>query len=214
MFITFEGIEGSGKSTQAEKLHKKLHLADIPSILTREPGGTEIGAGIRKILLDAHNTALSGLTELFLYEADRAQHIEEKIAPALNAGLWVICDRYLDATVAYQGYARNQDMGLLKTLNKYASYGLLPDITFLLDCPVEYGLDRARSRETCRLGNEGVGFDRFEKENFSFHEKVRTGYLAIADENPDRVFKISAIGTIEEISEQIREVISSFIGRL
>ena len=193
MFITFEGIEGSGKSTQAKELHKKLHQAGIPSIFTREPGGTEIGTSIRKILLDAHNTGLSGLAELFLYEADRAQHIEEKISPALNAGLWVICDRYLDATVAYQGYARNQDMDLLKTLNKYASHGLLPDITFLLDCPVEYGLNRAKNRESNRVENEEAGFDRFERENFLFHEKVRSGYLAIADENPGRFFKISGI---------------------
>ena len=211
MFITFEGIEGSGKSTQARELHKRLYQAGIPSVFTREPGGTEIGVSIRKILLDSHNTGLSGLAELFLYEADRAQHIQEKITPALNAGQWVICDRYLDATVAYQGYARSQDMGFLKTLNKYASQGLLPDITFLLDCPVEYGLNRAKSREASLAENEGFGFDRFEKESFLFHEKVRDGYLAIADENPDRFFKISAIGTIEKIKEQVWEVVSAFI---
>jgi len=211
MFITFEGIEGSGKSTQAKELHKKLNQIGIPSVLTREPGGTEIGASIRKILLDARNTGLSGLAELFLYEADRAQHVEEQIIPALNAGQWVICDRYLDATVAYQGYARNQDTGLLNALNKHASHGLLPDVTFLLDCPVEYGLKRARNREAALPANKEFGFDRFENENFLFHEKVRAGYLAIADENPDRFFKISAIGTIEKVKEKVWEVISTFI---
>ena len=211
MFITFEGIEGSGKSTQAKELHKKLHQVGISSILTREPGGTEIGTSIRKILLNSNNTGLSGLSELLLYEADRAQHIEEKIIPALNDGLWVICDRYLDATIAYQGYARNQDMDLLRTLNKYASHGLLPEITFLLDCSVEYGINRARSRETNLTNNEEFGFDRFEKEKLLFHEKVRAGYLAIADKNPDRFFIIPAEGTIEKIKEKIWEFMLPFV---
>ena len=137
MFITFEGIEGCGKSTQAKRLVKHLRELAVPLVFTLEPGGTSVGQKIRRILLDSRNHHLSPLTELLLYSADRAQHVEEVIKPALEQEKWVLCDRFFDATTVYQGYARGLDMKLIVTLNEKASPGIRPDITFLVDCAVE-----------------------------------------------------------------------------
>lgn len=188
MFITFEGIEGCGKSTLARRLFDRIRDLGIPAVLTLEPGGTRIGQAIRNILLDARNDHLSPLSELFLYEADRAQHVDEVIRPALDRGEWVVCDRFFDATTVYQGYGRDQDMSLVRALNERASQGILPDKTFLLDCQVRVGLERALRRE----GLGGGGQDRFEREQEAFHETIREGYLILGRENPERFVVMDA----------------------
>ncbi|SPD73649.1 Thymidylate kinase [uncultured Desulfobacterium sp.] len=208
MFLTFEGIEGCGKSTQAKRLVARLTELKIPVIHTIEPGGTGIGQDIRGILLDNSNECLAPLAELFLYAADRAQHMTEVIKPALLNGTWVVSDRFFDATVAYQGYGRNQDISLIKMLNSRACSDITPDKTFLIDCPVEIGLERAfrRNRE---LKQEGKA--RFEREKVAFHESVRKGYLTIAADEPDRFVIID--GSLNEedqealIFENIRPLI-------
>jgi dTMP kinase len=200
LFITFEGIEGCGKSTQAKLLAGRLREFPIPLVFTFEPGGTRVGQDIRHILLDSQNRDLFPLAELFLYAADRAQHVEEVIKPALEQGKWVICDRFFDATTVYQGHARRQDMALIKVLNEKASPGITPDITFLIDCPVEVGLERAIKRNKLLVQD---GQDRFEREKKDFHEAVRQGYLLMARENRDRFVLID--GTLEE--DELTEVV-------
>lgn len=184
MFITFEGIEGCGKSTQARRLFDRLRRLNIPLAMTREPGGTRIGNDIRQILLNSRNQDLSPFAELLLYEADRVQHVEEVIRPALEQNKWVVCDRFSDATTVYQGYARGLNMDLIHFLNETACLGIRPDITFLLDCPVEVGLERALKRDR---SSPEMGQDRFEREQLGFHEAVRAGYLMIAEKECDRV---------------------------
>jgi dTMP kinase len=208
LFITFEGIEGCGKSTQARLLVDRLEVLEIPSVLTMEPGGTEIGMDIRRILLDARNKGLPPLAELLLYEADRAIHVERLIKPALNAGKWVVCDRFFDATTAYQGYARKLDMTTVSMLNKMASPGILPALTFLIDCPVEVGLSRALKRnEIC--GEKGQ--DRFEQEKLDFHVSVRQGYLSIARENQERFIIVDGSMEIDDLQETILNHIKPFL---
>lgn len=200
MFITFEGIEGCGKTTQVKRFAKRLKGLGISLITTLEPGGTRIGKDIRKILLDSRNRNLSPLTELFLYAADRAQHVEELIKPALDEGKWVICDRFFDATVAYQGIARGQDMELIGILNEEATQGIQPDITFLLDCPVHMGLNRALERNETQSQK---GQDRFEREALDFHRAVREGYLELARKNQDRFVIIDTTLPKDEVEEKI-----------
>ena len=207
MFITFEGIEGCGKTTQIKCLKKLLDHHGIPIIMTLEPGGTGIGANIRRILLDAENKELAPLAELLLYAADRAQHVEEVIKPALRAGKWVLCDRFFDATVAYQGSARGQDVKFIQSLNEKVSQGIQPDMTFLLDCPVDIGLKRALMRNLSVLD----GQDRFEKEKLQFHEKVREGYLTLARKNKKRFIVIDATRSVEDVEKNISKLIMPLV---
>jgi dTMP kinase len=200
MFITFEGIEGCGKSTQIRRLARRLAGLRIPVRLTFEPGGTRIGKRIRRILLDSRNRELSPLAELMLYAAERAQHVEEIIKPALEQGAWVLCDRFSDATVVYQGLARGQDMALVRLLNTKVTQGIRPDITVLLDCPVEVGLTRAISRNRA---DGAKGQDRFENEDRRFHQKVRKGYLTLARREPKRFLVVRADGSADEVEERI-----------
>ncbi len=200
LFITFEGIEGCGKSTQVKLLERRLRMRRIPVIATREPGGTGIGKIIRKTLLDARNTAISPLTELLLYAADRAQHVKEVIRPGLREGNWVLCDRFMDATEAYQGRARGQSADLIRCLNDLVIQGLRPDLTFLLDLSVETGLDRAFRRN--RLSNT-ANQDRFERERLSFHRKVRRAYLQLARKEKDRFVIIDAGAGKKEVEEAV-----------
>jgi len=213
VFITFEGIEGCGKSTQAKRLIDRLADLSIPAISALEPGGTRIGQDIRMILLDTRNRNLSSLAELLLYAADRAQHVEEVIKPALSEGKWVVCDRFFDATTAYQGYARGQDISLIKTLNEKASCGIRPHRTFLVDCPVEIGLERALRRNKI-MQQEGQA--RFEKEKLEFHEAVRQGYLTIANEEPERFVVVDGTlnehGLEEKIFQHIRPLLAEIGG--
>ena len=168
MFITFEGIEGCGKTTQVDLLVKYLEEKKISCIKTLEPGGTDIGQAIRKVLLDSKNTHIAPLTELILYAADRAQHVNEIIKPALDQGKWVVCDRFYDATVAYQGFGRGMNMDLISFLNSLAAEGASPDLTILMDCPEDIGLTRALERNrTQDLEDQG----RFEKEKMEFHRR-------------------------------------------
>ncbi|MFC1534640.1 dTMP kinase [Thermodesulfobacteriota bacterium] len=208
MFITFEGIEGCGKTTQIRRLTKSLRGYGIPFVTTLEPGGTRIGEGIRKMLLNTHNKDLFPLTELILYIADRAQHVGEIIKPALDQGKWVICDRFFDATVAYQGSGRGQDMELIRVLNNEVTQGIRPDITLLLDCPVEMGLDRALKRSKS-LSQEDQ--DRFEREKVSFHRDVRRSYLELALNDDERFEVINAALTEDDVEQRIFQILRPFI---
>jgi dTMP kinase len=208
LFITFEGIEGCGKTTQVDLLVKYLEKRNVELIKTFEPGGTDIGKGIRKILLDSKNTHLAPLAELILYAADRTQHVSEKLIPALDSGKWVICDRFFDATIAYQGYGRGMDMELISLLNDKAACGLHPDLTILLDCPEDVGLKRAITRNK-EQDLEAQG--RFEKEKLEFHKKVRDGYLTLADRHKDRFRVIDASRSVTLISKDIHDVIAPYI---
>jgi dTMP kinase len=208
LFITFEGIEGCGKTTQVDILIKYLDERNVSYIKTFEPGGTDIGKGIRQILLDSKNTHLAPLAELILYAADRAQHVSEKLIPALDSGKWVICDRFFDATIAYQGYGRGMDMELIGLLNSKAACGLCPALTILLDCPEDIGLTRAITRNK-EQDLEAQG--RFEKEKLAFHRKVREGYLALADKHKDRFRIIDASRPVASISQDIHDLITPYI---
>ena len=210
MFITFEGIEGCGKSTQAKRLVNRLRELAVPLVFTLEPGGTNVGQKIRHILLDSRNQHLSPLTELLLYAADRAQHVEEVIKPALEQKKWVLCDRFFDATTVYQGYARGLDMKLIVTLNEKASPGIRPDITFLVDCAVEIGLERALKRNKIQFQE---GQDRFEREKKDFHEAVREGYLTMAMEDRERFVVVDGTLKEDELEEIIFKHVEPFISQ-
>ena len=176
-FITFEGIEGCGKTTQITRLRDFLVDRGVPVVITQEPGEGAVGQAIRRQLLDQHNAGLDAAAEVMLYLADRAQHVAHFIAPALRAGKTVLCDRYTDSTLAYQGYGRDIALEMLKELNEFVTHGLAPDVTFLFDIPPEDGFARIRGRV----------LDRMESEAIAFHRKVREGYLCLAREAPDRI---------------------------
>lgn len=200
MFITFEGIEGCGKTTQLRLLAEELERRGLNVVRTREPGGSPIAEKIRTILLDAENRALVPRAELLLYAAARAQHIDEVVAPALAAGKIVLCDRFIDATEAYQGHGRNLDRRTIATLNSLACSGVKPAMTILIDCDVETGLGRAKSRiAAC----DGPAEDRFEQECLQFHEKVRAGYLEVAHREPERVTVISGTMSVDETAAAV-----------
>jgi len=190
MFITFEGIEGSGKTTQIRHAADYLAGAGHQCLITKEPGGTGIGAQIRGILLDPANLDIHPVTELLLYAADRNQHIQEMIRPALAEGKTVICDRFHDSTIVYQGCARALDMALIADLNGRVMANLLPDITFVLDLAPEIGLKRAWQQVD--NGDRTDRETRFENEALSFHRKIRAGYLELARQDPQRFIVIDA----------------------
>ncbi|MFZ6017052.1 MAG: dTMP kinase [Nitrospirota bacterium] len=201
-FISFEGIEGTGKSTQAKLLYEYLRGKGFDVVLTGEPGGTTIGLKIREMLLSIENKKISPVTELLLYNASRAQHIKEVILPAINRGHIVVTDRFSDSTVAYQGYGRGIDLNLIDPLDRIATKGLRPGITILLDLDVEVGLKR----------NRGINkTDRLELEDIEFHKKVRKGYLEIATKEPGRIKLIDASTGIEEIHRKVVEIVEDFI---
>lgn len=183
LFITIEGGEGSGKTTQSLLIKEYLENKGFKTLLTREPGGTALAEAIRKILLEPESN-LVPLSELLLYEAARAQHIEEIILPALKAGKAVICDRFIDATAAYQGYGRGLNISFIDKLNAAASFGIKPALTFYLDIDPKLGLKKAKSLDKESYGKNG---DRIERESRAFHEKVRRGYLARAKKYPKRI---------------------------
>lgn len=193
LFITFEGIEGCGKTTQARLLFDTLSKKGLRVVLTEEPGGTPIGLKIRRLLLD-RDLSIHPLTELLLYNAQRAQHVIEKILPLLREGYIVICDRFMDSTFAYQGYGRGIAIEIIKTLDGISRQGLSPDITFLLDINPEIGLKRHS------LNKE---LDRLEMESIEFHRRIREGYLDIARLEPERIKLVPADRSIEEIHQII-----------
>ena len=213
--ITFEGIEGCGKTTQIKLLGDYLRKKGYTIYETREPGGTLIGDQIRRILLNPENNGINDITELLLYEACRAQLVTEIIAkttpssPPYKGGERgeveiILCDRFTDSTLAYQGYGRGIDKGVIKELNKIASGGVKPVLTILLDLDVKTGLGRAKERNTKVIGQESE--DRFEREKVEFHQKVREGFLKIASEEPERIKIVDANRGIEEIHREIVKI--------
>ena len=208
LFITFEGVEGSGKTTQIQRLKKYLTQKGIRCKVTREPGGCSIGEKIRKILLNPDHREMVPMTELLLYEAARAQHVMETIKPFVEKEGVVLCDRFSDATLAYQGFGRGIDLKWIERLDHIASQGIRPDVTFLLDCPSDVGLKRAIQRNrTLRQERE----ERFEREEIQFHRRVRKGYLAIARKEPRRVKVIDTRQGEEKVFEKIQKIIDNLI---
>lgn len=207
-FITFEGIEGSGKTTQIRLLAQRLQQQNIEVLQTREPGGCPIADQIRSILLHPDNVAMVSRTELLLYAAARAQHIEEVIRPALKAGKIVLCDRFTDATLAYQGAGRGLNRNLILQLNRLAAGDCRPDLTLLFDLPVEIGLGRAKQRETEQQdSSEG----RFEREQCDFHQRIRDGYLTLATAEPERFKIIDASCPTGQVGCQLSSIIDTFL---
>lgn len=197
-FITFEGIDGCGKSTLLDHLGRCLEEVDCTYIKTREPGGTPIGENIRKILLDPANNAMHQMTEVLLYTASRAQLTREVIMPALKRGIWVLADRYIDATLAYQGYGRGLDRNHLRQIQEWATAGLWPHYTILLDCDPDVAWERMRTRQ----GRS----DRIERENRAFHEQVRQGYLSLAAAEPQRFIVLDATKVLEAVLEDFNNL--------
>lgn len=198
-FITFEGADGCGKTTQTELIKKYLDNKNIENILTREPGGSELGVHLRKILLH-YEKPVSNIAETFLYLADRAQHIEYKIKPALEEGKVVLCDRHTDSTLAYQGYGRNQDIETIQGLNKIAVNSILPDLTIVFDVESETAQKRLTGEK-----------DRLEAEGIEFHKKLRAGYLDIAKKNPKRVKIVNANQGIEQVFNDTIKIIGELL---
>jgi dTMP kinase len=190
MFISLEGIEGSGKSTQLDNIRLFLEKRGHDVLVTREPGGTDIGKNIRAILLNPGNRQIDPLTELFLYEADRVEHVRKIIAPALAAGRTVLCDRFYDATVVYQGYARGLDLELIRRIHGVILGPLKPNMTILLDVSPDIGLARAWAE--IEIGGRTGDESRFEEEALAFHEKIRAGYQDIARSEPERFCVVDA----------------------
>jgi dTMP kinase len=209
MFITLEGIEGSGKTTQMQQLSTLFENRGNSCVLTREPGGTTLGEKIRAILLDPASAELVPTAELLLYMADRAQHINSLIKPSLAEGKVVLCDRYFDATVVYQGFARGLDTGVICDLHRLIFNDLKPDITFLLDLAPQVGLARAWRQldNGTRSGTES----RFEEETLSFHEKVRAGYLELARRQPERIKVVDASHDEKQVQADIRDALADLL---
>ncbi|MEA2015064.1 MAG: dTMP kinase [Thermodesulfobacteriota bacterium] len=211
LFVTFEGIEGSGKTTQIEMAGGYLKSKGLSVVVTSEPGDTPLGNELRRILLDKTTLALCGRTEVLLFAADRAQHITEIIEPAMQRGEIVLCDRFSDATVAYQGYGRKEDVKSVRTICDFASRSLVPDITFLFDISAENGLNRVADRAH-RMGDVPLE-DRFEREHLKFHEIIRSGYLLLADENPHRFRTIDASRDIAKVHQEVCAHLEGLIKR-
>jgi len=210
MFITLEGIEGSGKTTQMGHIVRFMEKNNIDVEVTREPGGTWIGEQIRAILLNPDSKDLDPLSELLLYAADRAQHVRKKVMPLLSSNKTVICDRFSDATVAYQGFARGLDLETVRKLNNIVLGGLRPNLTFLFDLPAKTGLERAWKQ--LDMGSRTLTESRFEKETIDFHEKVRTGYLKLAGEEPDRFTIVDASVDEVQVKNSVYETLSQQFG--
>lgn len=207
LFITLEGVEGSGKTTQAAALASVLRADGRIVTLTHEPGGTRAGEAIRKIFLDPE-VSLTVASELLLVLADRAQHVREKLRPEVESGAIVISDRYSDSTVAYQGYGRGFDLKLLAELNRLATDSMVPDLTIVLDCTVDTGLGRTRERVR---GTPEHRFDRFEAERAEFHRRVRDGFLAIARAEPDRVRVINSERPLDAVAAEVLAAVRQLI---
>jgi dTMP kinase len=201
-FITVEGIEGAGKSSNLEFVRSLLESAGHEVLFTREPGGTPLGEEIRQLLLGHKHTGMADDTELLLMFAARAEHLEQKIRPALEAGIWVLCDRFTDASYAYQGGGRGIEKERIQALEEWTQQDLRPDLTLLLDLPVEVGLERAGRRSTP---------DRFEKEELSFFEQVRSSYLETAWNDAGRVKVVDATPALYEVQQHIAELVQEFL---
>ena len=202
-FITVEGTEGVGKTTNIQFIQQWLRDNDLPFVATREPGGTPLAEEIREMLLSPREESVAETAELLMMFASRAQHIDRVIEPTLASGQWLLCDRFTDATYAYQGGGRGMDRQMILQLEKLVQQSLTPDLTLILDLPIEEGLKRARDRSAP---------DRFESEKLAFFENVRAAYLERASNDPQRCKVIDASGTIEMVQAQIAEELSAFYG--
>jgi dTMP kinase len=211
MFITLEGGEGAGKTTQIIHLAGILSEYGVQCILTREPGGTDLGKKIRALLLHPENTGMAPETELLLYMADRAEHINTVIQPALAAGKAVLCDRFFDATLVYQGAARGLDLEWASRLHALVFSGLTPDLTLLLDLPPEVGLSRARRQ--LEKGGRSAQESRFENEDIDFHQRVREGYLDLAHREPKRFRLIDAAQDEAQVRKNIQRAVELFLSQ-
>jgi dTMP kinase len=200
-FVTFEGSEGCGKTTQIGLAATLLKERGIPVFETAEPGGTPLGRRIREILLNRGSCAIGAEAELLLFAAARAQHVRETILPALKEGTWVLCDRFADATFAYQGFGRGLDAGIIRILTAFSSLSLKPDMTLLFDLPVATGLARAEKRAAG--GRPETAEDRFEHEDHAFHERIRKGYLTLAAGEPDRFRIIDGAADVETVHREV-----------
>ena len=199
-FITFEGSEGSGKSTQAGLVVEYLTAKKLPVLLLREPGGVKISEAIRQLLLDVKNTGMGDECETLLYMAARAQLVKEVLVPAIKSGKIVICDRFLDSTIAYQGFGNGVDVSIIKQLGDFATSNIQPDLTLLFDIDVEKGLSRTNAKK-----------DRIELRSIDYHKRVREGYLTIARENPKRVKVIAVDGDKEQIFKRVKTYIDAVV---
>jgi len=208
-FVTFEGIEGCGKTTQIARLVARLDAESTPVFVTREPGGTRVGEAIRRIVLDSKTSGLTDEAELLLFYASRRQNIAEKILPALERGDVVISDRFYDASMAYQGYGRGLSIELISRLTDLVCRETRPDVTILLDIDPDIGLARARSRNARGDSNEG----RFEDETVAFYERVRRGYLELATREPDRIRVVPADGSFDDVARRIDGVLETVAAR-
>jgi len=204
-FITLEGPDGSGKTTQAQLLVKWLRDQGHDALLTREPGGTEIGNQIRDILHDSDNAAMDARTEFLLYSASRAQHVSELILPSLAAGKLVVSDRYADSSLAYQGYGRGLDLEMLEDITRFATTGLRPDLTIYFDIAAGEGIQR-------RLLS-GEDLNRMDAEALAFHRRVRAGYLELAEAEPERWQILDARRPVDEVQADVRAVVGSHLGK-
>ncbi|MGB5568109.1 MAG: dTMP kinase [Sedimenticolaceae bacterium] len=201
-FVTVEGIEGAGKTTCLDLIEQRIRRHGHRLLVTREPGGTPLGEDLRKLLLGHRHEGMADDTELLLMFAARAEHLSARIEPALAAGSWVLCDRFTDATYAYQGYGRGVDLGRIATLESWVQGDRRPDLTLIMDLPVELGLERAGRRSTP---------DRFESQALEFFQRVREGYLALAAAAPERFRVIDAARSFSEVSRQVAGVLDDFL---
>ena len=202
LFVTFEGPEGCGKTTQIHLLSGYLQTLGLKVLTTREPGSTPIGERVRAILLDVAHTEMAPPAEFLLFSAARAQHVTEVIRPHLNRGGVVLCDRYADSSLAYQGYGHRLDLEALWAITHFATGGLLPDLTFYLDVPVEMGLRR-------KAGGDGDAWNRMEQMEIAYHHRVHAGYLALAAREPDRWVIVDATGNVDVVQATIRQALKT-----
>lgn len=216
LFITFEGPDGSGKTTQIHRLADRLVQEQIPFLLTREPGGTEISDQIRSLILNPQYLSLTDKTEILLYAASRSQHVEEKIKPALEEGKIVLCDRFVDASIAYQGYGLRQPIDIIRTVNRFATGGLVPDRTYMIDISPEAGRSRMKKRGGPSAAGESHvsgGLDRIERRTIDYHRRVREGFLSIYRENRQRICLIDGEDGINRITDHIVQDFHHFFSR-
>ncbi len=199
-FLVFEGVEGCGKTSQIQRTQEWLQSLNISAIVTREPGGTELGLHLRQLLLEAGSTSITDRTELLLYAADRSQHVDQIIKPALAEGKVVLCDRYTDSTVAYQGWGRGINLEMIEQLNLLATGGLQSDLTILLDIDPEISFNRILTKRK---------LDRMEQADLAFHHRVRQGFLSLAEKFPERIVAIDANQNIDKVTADIQQLLIS-----
>jgi dTMP kinase len=198
-FIVFEGVEGCGKTSQIQRIQEWLHSLNISTIVTREPGGTELGLHLRQLLLESGATAIADRTELFLYAADRSQHIDRVIKPALAEGKVVLCDRYTDSTIAYQGWGRGISLDTIEQINVLATNGLQSDVTILLDINPEVSFNRILAKRK---------LDRMEQADLTFHHRVRQGFLSLAEKFPERIVVINGDREMDKVTADIQQLLT------